>query len=90
MIVGCGHPTNLRLFDRLAGVFSEPLYGMVGDFHYPVPARRIRNAGLDAQRLFASGSGPFRPITRPEAQTELALLDLLQLLALGGGGARHQ
>ena len=84
VIVGCGHPTIPRLLERLAEVFPQPLHGMVGDFHYPVPAGRMRIAGLDAQRLFASGAGPFRPITMAEAQTELALLDRLQLLALGG------
>ncbi len=84
VIVGCGHPTIPRLLGRLAEIFPEPLYGMVGDLHYPVPAGRMRIAGLDAQRLFASGSGPFRQITMAEAQAELALLDRLQLLALGG------
>jgi metal-dependent hydrolase (beta-lactamase superfamily II) len=85
VIVGCGHQTISRLLGHLAEIFpGEPLYGMVGDLHYPVPAGRMRIAGLDVQRIFASGSGPFSPITMAEAQAELALLDRLQLLALGG------
>lgn len=84
VIVGCGHQTVPRLLERLESAFAEPLYGMVGDFHYPVPEGRLRVAGLDAQRLFASGNGPFKPITVAQAQAELALLDRLQLLALGG------
>jgi ABC-type uncharacterized transport system ATPase subunit len=64
-----------RLLERLAGTFSEPLYGVVGDFHYPVPEGRLRIAGLDAQRLFASGDGLFKPITMSDAQAELMLLD---------------
>ena len=84
VIVGCGHQTVPRLLDRLAGAFSEPLYGVVGDFHYPVPEGRLRIAGLDAQRLFASGDGLFKPITMSDAQAELMLLDGLGLIALGG------
>lgn len=72
------------LLERLSGSFKDRLYGMVGDLHYPVPEGRMRIAGLDAQRLFASGDGPFPPITMVKAQAELALLDPLQLLALGG------
>jgi 7,8-dihydropterin-6-yl-methyl-4-(beta-D-ribofuranosyl)aminobenzene 5'-phosphate synthase len=84
VIVGCGHQTVPALLDRLADAFAEPLFGMVGDFHYPVPEGRLRIAGLDAQRLFASGDGPFKPITMTQAQAELKMLDQLQLLALGG------
>jgi metal-dependent hydrolase (beta-lactamase superfamily II) len=84
VIVGCGHQTVPRLLERLAGTFSEPLYGVVGDFHYPVPEGRLRIAGLDAQRLFASGDGLFKPITMSDAQAELMLLDGLGLIALGG------
>jgi 7,8-dihydropterin-6-yl-methyl-4-(beta-D-ribofuranosyl)aminobenzene 5'-phosphate synthase len=84
VIVGCGHQTVPGLLERLASAFAEPLYGMVGDLHYPVPGGRLRIAGFDAQRLFASGDGPLRPITMSQAQAELKLLDQLQLLALGG------
>jgi metal-dependent hydrolase (beta-lactamase superfamily II) len=84
VIVGCGHQTVPRLLARIAAAFREPLYGLVGDLHYPVPQGRLRVAGLDAQRLFASGRGPLQPITMAEAQAELAQLDRLQLLALGG------
>lgn len=84
VIVGCGHQTVPGLLHRLTSAFGELLYGMVGDFHYPVPEGRLRIAGLDAQRLFASGDGPFKPITMAQAQAELAMLDRLQLLALGG------
>jgi metal-dependent hydrolase (beta-lactamase superfamily II) len=84
VIVGCGHQTVPGLLERLSSSFKEPLYGMVGDLHYPVPEGRMRIAGLDAQRMFASGDGPFRPITMAKVQSELSLLDPLQLLALGG------
>ncbi|MEN9417931.1 MAG: hypothetical protein RI988_1551 [Pseudomonadota bacterium] len=84
VMVGCGHQTVPGLIQRLTSAFGEPLYGMVGDFHYPVPEGRLRIAGLDAQRLFASGDGPFKPITMVQAQAELGMLDRLQLLALGG------
>lgn len=84
VIVGCGHQTVPALLDHLTHAFAEPLFGMVGDFHYPVPEGRLRIAGLDAQRLFASGDGPFRPITMTQAQAELKMLDQLQLLAMGG------
>jgi metal-dependent hydrolase (beta-lactamase superfamily II) len=84
VIIGCGHQTVPGLLHRLTSAFGELLYGMVGDFHYPVPEGRLRIAGLDAQRLFASGDGPFKPITKAQAQAELGMLDRLQLLALGG------
>ena len=61
LIVGCGHQTVPKLVSRTQAVFSEPIHGLVGGLHYPVPKGRAVVLGLPLQKLIASGDGPLRP-----------------------------
>jgi metal-dependent hydrolase (beta-lactamase superfamily II) len=86
LIVGCGHqpiPNLLRRYDQL---FDEPLYGIIGGLHLPVPQGRLWMAGLDVQRVFASGEGLFSPLTMVEIEDQLALLKARRLGVIGVGG----
>lgn len=58
VIVGCGHQGLARLLARTRQLFDEPLYGLVGGLHYPVPRGRIVNAGVDVQRWATYGNAP--------------------------------
>lgn len=59
LIVGCGHQGLARLLARAAQLFDEPLYGIVGGLHYPVPhGRLIDPLGRDVQRMATYGAGP--------------------------------
>ena len=86
LIVGCGHqpiPNLLRRYDQL---FDEPLYGIMGGLHLPVPQGRLRMVGLDVQRVLASGDGLFSPLTMVEIEEQLALLRERDLGVIGVGG----
>lgn len=86
LIVGCGHQTIPKLLKRYDDVFDEPLYGIVGGLHFPVPEGRFKLLGLDVQRRLASGDGLFSPITMDEVEAELALLEARDLGVVGVGG----
>jgi len=86
LIVGCGHQTIPRLLERYDQVFSEPLYGIIGGLHYPVPEGRLKLLGLNAQRVFASGDGLFAPIGVDDVEAELAMLRERNLGLVGVGG----
>lgn len=86
LIVGCGHqpiPNLLRRYDQL---FDEPLYGIIGGLHLPVPEGRMKVLGLDGQRRFASGDGLFATLTMAEVEGQLALLLDRPLGMVGVGG----
>lgn len=85
-IVGCGHQTVPKLLAQIQRDFTVPLYGIVGDLHYPVPSGRRTFLGLNLQRLLASGEGITQPITLEQIQAEMDLLDRsnIQLLGIGG------
>ena len=86
LIVGCGHqpiPNLLRRYDQL---FAEPLYGIVGGLHLPVPQGRLRMVGLDVQRVLASGDGLFSPLEMVEIEQQLGLLRDRDLGVIGVGG----
>jgi len=55
LIVGCGHPTLPKLLARAKALFKEPIYGVVGGLHYPVPHGRLLQAGVDLQNLLVFG-----------------------------------
>lgn len=86
LIVGCGHQTVPRLIERTEAVFDQPIYGLVGDLHYPLPEGRLQIFGLNAQRIFASGKGPLRPITGDELNDHINLLKTRNLGVIGVGG----
>lgn len=86
IIVGCGHQTIPELLKRYDETFSEPLYGIVGGFHYPVPAGRLNVMGINAQRRLASGDGMLSPISTDDVKAELEALRARNLGLIGVGG----
>jgi len=86
LIVGCGHQTVPKLVSRTQAVFSEPIHGMVGGLHYPVPKGRAVVLGLPLQKLIASGDGPLHPVTPEEISANIEMLRRLDLgvVALSG------
>jgi metal-dependent hydrolase (beta-lactamase superfamily II) len=60
LLVGCGHQGLSALVARSAQLFDEPLYGVIGGLHYPVPRGRWTMGGVDVQRwaAYGFGSGP--------------------------------
>jgi metal-dependent hydrolase (beta-lactamase superfamily II) len=86
LIVGCGHQTIPKLLQRYDQVFSEPLYGIVGGLHYPVPEGRMKVLGLNVQRRLASGNGMFAPITMEDVEDEMNALRARNLGLIGVGG----
>ncbi|MBE0626925.1 MAG: MBL fold metallo-hydrolase [Burkholderiales bacterium] len=72
LIVGCGHQGLSNLLTRSTLLFEEPIYGVVGGLHYPIPQGRVIVAGVDIQRwaTYGSDSGP----TADDVQREIDLL----------------
>ncbi|MFO7557675.1 MAG: hypothetical protein R6X10_02505 [Desulfobacterales bacterium] len=56
--------------ERTEQIFSEPIYGIIGGLHYPVPDGRIRKFGLDVQPIVSTES-PFRGITMEHVMTDI-------------------
>jgi metal-dependent hydrolase (beta-lactamase superfamily II) len=86
LIVGCGHQTISKLLERYDQVFSEPLYGIVGGLHFPVPEGRLKLLGLNAQRILASGTGMLSPITMDDVKEDMNELRGRNLRLIGVGG----
>ena len=84
--MGCGHQPVPRLVERYDAAYSEPLYGIIGGVHFPIPEGRIWLGPLDAQRVLASGDGLFDPLTMAEVDSELAMLKRrnLGIIAVSG------
>jgi 7,8-dihydropterin-6-yl-methyl-4-(beta-D-ribofuranosyl)aminobenzene 5'-phosphate synthase len=73
IIVGCGHPTLTKILQRTEQVFSDPIYGVIGGLHYPVPDGRLTIYGLDIQPLVSTES-PFYPISMEDVMAEIDTL----------------
>jgi metal-dependent hydrolase (beta-lactamase superfamily II) len=86
LIVGCGHQTIPKLLERYDQVFSEPLYGIVGGLHLPVPDGRLKMLGLNAQRILASGTGILSPLTMDDVKDQMNELQERNLGLVGVGG----
>jgi 7,8-dihydropterin-6-yl-methyl-4-(beta-D-ribofuranosyl)aminobenzene 5'-phosphate synthase len=86
LIVGCGHQPIPNLLRRYDQIFKEPLYGIIGGLHLPVPEGRMKILGLDGQRRFASGDGIFSPLTMTDVREVLDRLLARNLGMIGVGG----
>lgn len=86
LIVGCGHQPVSNLLRRYDQVFAEPLYGIVGGLHLPVPEGRMTLLGLDGQRRLASGDGIFSPLTMADVKQQLSELRARKLGVIAVSG----
>lgn len=73
IIVGCGHQTVSKILELTEQVFSEPIYGLIGGLHYPVPDGRLTMFGLDIQPIVSTES-LFSPITMEDVMAHLERL----------------
>jgi metal-dependent hydrolase (beta-lactamase superfamily II) len=72
LIVGCGHQSLGRILARTAQLFDEPIYGVIGGLHYPLPRGRWLPFGVDLQQLLVYG--PLRGPRLSDVQREMGLL----------------
>jgi len=74
LIVGCGHQTLPKLLERVEGLFDQPIYGLVGGFHYPVTDSRLTIRGVKFQKFFGTGGPPWAPLTIEDVRNDINLL----------------
>lgn len=86
LVVGCGHQTLGKILQRYDQLFDQPLYGIIGDLHYPVPNGRLTLFGINLQRYLASGTGPWSPLTALGVEADMKLLALRNPAVVGLGG----
>jgi metal-dependent hydrolase (beta-lactamase superfamily II) len=86
LIVGCGHQTLGKVLQRSETLFSEPIHGVIGGLHYPVPTGRATVLGLNVQRLAATGSSPFGLLTQDGVTAQIELLGRRRPGIVGVGG----
>ena len=77
LIVGCGHQTVKKILERTEKLFDEPIYGIIGGLHYPVPDGRIRKFGLDVQPIVSTES-PFRGISEDDVTADIERVKAIQ------------
>lgn len=84
LITGCGHSTIQRIVERAEMLFDEPIYGVVGGLHYPVPGPQEKRSGLPLQRILGTGKWPWAPINQEDVEAGIAFLQRRhpQLVAL--------
>jgi 7,8-dihydropterin-6-yl-methyl-4-(beta-D-ribofuranosyl)aminobenzene 5'-phosphate synthase len=70
LIVACGHQTVKKILERTGKLFDEPIFGIIGGLHYPVPDGRIRKFGLDVQPIVSTES-PFRGVSEEDVTADI-------------------
>ena len=86
LIVGCGHQPVPNLVARYEDAFNEPLYGVIGGLHFPLPEGRIPVGPINGQRRLASGTSMLRPMTMDDVREHIDLLKSRDLGVIGVGG----
>ncbi|PKL37688.1 MAG: MBL fold metallo-hydrolase [Spirochaetae bacterium HGW-Spirochaetae-1] len=66
VIIGCGHQTIERILDRVASVFDEKVYAIIGGLHLPVNGGRIKLGPLDIQNMVGSDRVPWKGVTEDD------------------------
>jgi 7,8-dihydropterin-6-yl-methyl-4-(beta-D-ribofuranosyl)aminobenzene 5'-phosphate synthase len=59
LIIGCGHQGMENIIERTKLLFDEPLYGIIGGFHYPVNGGRMNIGPFNMQQIVATDDPPW-------------------------------
>ena len=72
LLVGCGHQGLANLLGRTQQLLEEPIYGIIGGLHYPIPSGRWMMGGVDVQRwaVYGSSPGPVTSRTNPDSRSQ--------------------
>jgi len=71
IIIGCGHPTVERIVERAKAVFDEPIYGIIGGLHFPIPQGRIKIGPLNIQAIVGSDRVPWKGIIEDDVDSAI-------------------
>lgn len=82
LLVGCGHQGLTNLIGRTQQLFDEPIYGIVGGLHYPIPSGRWMMGNVDAQRWATYGTGPGPSVQDVQREIDLLISKGLQWVSL--------
>jgi 7,8-dihydropterin-6-yl-methyl-4-(beta-D-ribofuranosyl)aminobenzene 5'-phosphate synthase len=74
VITGCGHPTLPKILERITALFDEPIYGVIGGYHFPVTDAHTKVLGIGVQRYVGTGKPPWDPITLDEVGENIQIL----------------
>lgn len=71
VLVGCGHQTMKKIVERTKILFEEPLYGVLGGFHYPIEEKRNIKW---IHKYFVVGKLPWERLTIDDVYANIKLL----------------
>jgi len=74
VITGCGHQTLPKILERVEALFDEPIYGIIGGYHFPVTEGNTKILGIGLQKYIGTGKPPWNPITLEEVHENIELL----------------
>jgi 7,8-dihydropterin-6-yl-methyl-4-(beta-D-ribofuranosyl)aminobenzene 5'-phosphate synthase len=80
IISGCGHQSIEKILQRTEILFDEPIYGVLGGFHYPLEVER--NISW-IQKYVVVGKLPWECLTVEEIRTNCGLLKERKIKLVG-------
>ena len=83
IISGCGHQSIERILQRTDLLFDEPLYGVLGGFHYPI--EEVRNITW-IYKYFVVGKLPWERLTADDVRINCELLKAKNIKLVGLSG----
>jgi 7,8-dihydropterin-6-yl-methyl-4-(beta-D-ribofuranosyl)aminobenzene 5'-phosphate synthase len=83
IITGCGHQSIEKILLRTDLLFDEPLYGVLGGFHYPI--EEGRNI-VWYQKYFVVGKLPWDRLTVDDVKMNCELLKARNVKLVGLSG----
>ncbi len=83
IITGCGHQSIEKILQRTDLLFDEPLYGVLGGFHYPIEEGRNINW---IYKYFVVGKLPWERLTVNDVEKNCLLLKARNVKLVGLSG----
>lgn len=74
LIIGCGHPTIERIIERTQMIFEEPIYGIIGGLHFPVPDGRLMLGPINLQSLVGCDRPPWNGINEQDVERAISAM----------------
>jgi 7,8-dihydropterin-6-yl-methyl-4-(beta-D-ribofuranosyl)aminobenzene 5'-phosphate synthase len=75
VITSCGHPSLEVIFQMIRRLSNQPIYSVIGGFHFPITKSRFQRWGVQLQMLFGTGKPPWQRINDEDLNATIQQLN---------------
>lgn len=74
VVIGCGHQSIEKILERVALLFDEPVFGIIGGLHLPSGNGRMKIGPIDLQSVVGADRPPWNGINKYDTEEAITAI----------------